>query len=292
MSRILITGATGFLGSYFFRFLQDKGYETYGTSLTRGSDRIKLCNLENLSHVKSVMGDVKPDVVIHCAAIAGVTSYQSGKYYMTNVIGAENVIQTAVSVGAKRFIHISTAGVYGNQDSELLIETLCPKPVHHYGMSKFCSERLVLNYKNDINISIVRPFNIIGKGQNNTFVVPKLVNAFKNGEKSIKLGNIDVYRDYIDVRDSVRFVYNMIENPDSYNQTVNLCAGRATSIRDLLQELQALTGHEVKVSVASEFVRKNEVWRLLGDSSKLKSLIGENFNILPIRDTLKNMLQS
>lgn len=292
MSRILITGATGFLGAHFFKLFQEKGHVTYGTSTTRASDRVRLCDIEHLYEVTSVLDDIRPDVVVHCAAIASVTSSPASKYYITNVVGAENVIQASIAAGAKRFIHISTAGVYGNQETDLLNEILSPKPVHHYGMSKFCSERVVLNYKNDINISIVRPFNIIGRGQNDEFIVPKLVNAFKNKQEFIKLGNIDVYRDYMDVHDGVRFVYNVINNQNSYGQIFNLCTERATSIRDLLQELQALTGHEIKVSIASEFVRKNEVWRLLGDSSKLKSLIGCDFNIVPIRDTLKDMLQS
>lgn len=292
MSRILITGATGFLGGHFFKLFQEKGYATYGISTTRASDRVRLCDIENLSEITSVLDDIRPDVVVHCAAIASVTSSSPSKYYITNVVGAENVIQASIAADTKRFIHISTAGVYGNQEADLLYETLCPQPVHHYGMSKFCSERVVLNYKNDINISIVRPFNIIGRGQNDKFIVPKLVNAFKNKQEFIKLGNIDVYRDYMDVHDGVRFVYNVINNQNSYGQIVNLCTGRAISIRDLLQELQALTGHEIKVSIASELVRKNEVWRLLGDSSKLKSLIGDDFNIVPVRDTLKDMLQN
>lgn len=292
MSRILITGATGFLGAHFFKLFERKGYETYGTSTTRAADRIRLCNIENFSEIKSVLGDIRPDLVIHCAAIASVTSSPPGKYYTTNVIGAENVIQASVSAGVKRLIHISTAGVYGNQETDLLSEALAPKPVHHYGMSKFCSERVALNYKNNIDISIVRPFNIIGRGQNDEFIVPKLVNAFKNKQEFIKLGNIDVYRDYIDIHDSVNFVFEIINNPDSYGKIINLCTGRATSIRDLLQELRDLTSHEIKVSIASEFVRKNEVWRLLGDSSKLKSLIGDDFNIVPVRDTLKDMLQN
>lgn len=290
MSRILVTGASGFVGSFVRERMLHEGHEAVGTTHGIPSEGIRYCNIEDRSGVEALFHDVDPDIVIHCAAISSVTSGSAMDYYRVNTVATENLIEAFASKPRQRFVLVSTAGVYGNQDIETLHEGLCPKPVHHYGMSKFCCERLLFNYADRIDYVIIRPFNIIGEGQNREFIVPKLVDAFHRRQQVVRLGNLDVYRDYIDILDAVEIIDRLTFSPDAARETVNLCSGLPVSINDLISALTKVTGHKIEIEVASEFVRRNEVWRLLGDTTKLERYVGGKLPLRPIEETLRRML--
>lgn len=293
MARVLVTGATGFVGACVYAILQRDGHEMKGTTKSRPHGNIVYCNIEDAGGVAALISDFQPDVVIHCAAISSVISSQTPEYYMSNTVGTENILKS-ISNNEKtcRFIFISTAGVYGNQDVEILHEELCPKPVHHYGMSKFCSERLVKNYKDVIDYTIIRPFNIIGENQDASFIVPKLSRAFAARDPVIRLGNLDVYRDYLDIREASQIICHITFRPEAIGETYNLCSGKPTSLNELLDLFRRFTGHDIKVEVAPEFVRKNEVWRLIGDATKLKALIGDAVSSIPMEECIQRIIKA
>lgn len=291
MARILVTGASGFVGASLFERLRSEGHDVYGTTTANPTDRVLYCNIEDVAGVAAVFSVARPEIVIHCAAISSVTAAKTPSYYLVNTVGTENVVKQAAEMEHRvRFVLVSTAGVYGNQDTDLLHEGLCPKPVHHYGMSKLCCERLIANFVEQIDYSIVRPFNIIGEGQNREFIVPKLVDAFYNRDAVVRLGNLDVYRDYIDLADAVDIIDRITFDKNSYGETYNLCSGRPVSLQQLIQTLRDITNHDIDVEVAPEFVRKNEVWRLLGDVTKLEALLGKPLELLPMEQSLRRMV--
>lgn len=292
MARILLTGVTGFLGKHLFRHLENMGHEVFGTASRSQVDApIFYCDIRDQLAVEDVLHRVQPEIVIHCAAISSVTSSVAQDYYSVNTVGTENMVHAALALPHQvRFIFISTAGVYGNQDTDLLHEALCPKPVHHYGMSKFCAERVVMNYIDYINYTIIRPFNIIGEDQSSEFIMPKLVNAFYDRLPEVHLGNINVFRDYIDVSDACNLITQIIFNPAAIGEVYNLCTGRPVSIQTILDLLTEITGHEISVQVNPAFVRKNEVWRLLGDLSKLQELVQEPIKRLGLEASLRRMI--
>jgi nucleoside-diphosphate-sugar epimerase len=291
MSRILVTGSTGFVGACLQEVLSTSGHEVVGTTTGLPSESRLYCNIEDRDAVAALMHDVQPEVVIHCAAISSVTAGRPMEYYRVNTVGTENLADCFAAVPArKRFVFVSTAGVYGNQDVEVLHEGLCPLPVHHYGLSKLCAERVVHNYSDAFEFRIVRPFNIVGEAQNQGFIVPKLVNAFHDRLDVVRLGNLDVYRDYIDINDAVKIIAMLALGPTGSSEVVNLCSGKPVSLKDLIEVLDAITGHSIEIEVAPEFVRRNEVWRLLGDTSKLARLLGGMPVLIPIEETLRRML--
>lgn len=291
MARILVTGASGFVGAVVQERLADDGHEVVGTTTSIPDSGTRYCNIEDRAAIAALLHEIDPEILIHCAAISSVTSGSTMDYYRVNTSGTENLINAFAAVPSrKRFVLVSTAGVYGNQDEDILHEGLCPKPVHHYGMSKFCCERIVQNYAEQLEYTIIRPFNIIGEGQNAQFIVPKLVGAFHSRSPAVKLGNIDVYRDYVDIHDAAKILISLAFNPSAAGETVNLCSGQPVSLKDLITILETLTGHHIEVQVAAEFVRQNEVWRLLGDSGKLQRLTGGTLEFTPIEQTLRRML--
>jgi len=292
MARILLSGATGFLGKHLFRHFEKMGHEVFGTANRAQVDApIFYCDIRDQLAVEDIFHRVQPEIVIHCAAISSVTSSVAQDYYSVNTVGTENMIHATLALPHQaRFMFISTAGVYGNQDTDLLHEELCPKPVHHYGMSKFCAERVLMNYAERINYTIIRPFNIIGEGQSGDFIMPKLVNAFHNRLPEVYLGNIDVFRDYIDIYDACNLIEKLTTNPAAIGEVCNLCTGRPVSIQALLGILTEITGHEIGVQVNPALVRKNEVWRLLGDVAKLEELTQGPINGVKLEDSLRRML--
>ncbi|WP_292964668.1 NAD-dependent epimerase/dehydratase family protein [Novosphingobium sp. UBA1939] len=292
MARILLSGATGFLGWHLFRHLTAMGNEVFGTSnRPRNEASLLYCDICDPLAVEAVFQQVQPDIVIHCAAISSVTSSVAQEYYRVNTVGTENVVNSSLArTGKIRFIFISTAGVYGNQETDRLHENLCPKPVHHYGMSKFCAEQIIKNYADQLDYTIIRPFNIIGVGQSGEFIMPKLVTAFHERQPVVKLGNIQVFRDYIDVSDACELIARVTFNPAAVGEVCNLCTGKPVSIETLLNTLTDITGHEIKPEVDPAFVRKNEVWRLLGDTAKLSSLTGGAINGMNLEQSLRRML--
>lgn len=292
MPTALITGATGFLGSSLARFLAAHGYRVAGTTTGTSQDQLHQCDIAIGDALDDIIQKVRPDVVVHCAAISSVTGAEPLEYYATNVVGTQNLLTSLSKLSSRvRLILISTAGVYGNQKVEFLHEELAPLPVHHYGMSKFCSERLVYNYANSIDFTICRPFNIIGSGQNESFILPKLVAAFGQHQRNVRLGNTEVFRDFIGVDGACSIIHEMIDCKASFGQVVNLCTGTGTSLRQIIDMLQRFAGYEIEIIQAPEFTRKSEVWRLLGSCEKLNGLLPRRAQLLPLESVVLQMYE-
>lgn len=292
MSRILVTGASGFVGTRLCALLRARGETVFEASsgLASGGSEATF-SLDDSETVRAAVADADPEVVIHLAALATVTGNQAGLYYETNTLGTERMIRAVDELGRRvRFIFVSTAGVYGNQPSNVLSEEMPPLPVHHYGLSKFAAERLVAMAGARHDVTIVRPFNIIGRGQRPTFIVPKLVDHFRRRAPVVRLGNVDVIRDYIDLDAACSALIEAIRAPATFGEILNLCSGHGTTLRELIETLGALSDHSIEIEMAPEFARKNEVWHLVGSVAKLDRLLPGRQPPLPVRDVLADML--
>lgn len=267
MTKVLVTGGSGFFGQGIMKAFTAQGCDVAGTTTRLGGPLIA-CDIVDYQAVEKVINEVDPDIIIHSAALSSVTSGRPIDYYTVNVVGTENVLRAASS-RKRRVVIVSTAGVYGNQPTDILTEDLAPAPVHHYGISKFACERLAVIYGNDLDITTVRPFNIIGIGQQENFIVPKLMRAFSARSSFVRLGNTNVYRDYIDLKTASEMLVRIAENASTVGQVLNLCAGRATSLDELLDIMGKVAGYQIEVLVDPAFVRASEVWRLIGSNSRL-----------------------
>ncbi len=149
---------------------------------------------------------------------------------------------------------------------------------------------MVRTYADRLPIVLTRPFNYTGVGQTGNFLIPKLVTHFAQRRSHVELGNLDVVRDFSDVR-SVAHAYLRLLTADVPDGVINLCSGIGRSLRWVLDQLTELSGHELEVRVNPEFVRSNEVHRLVGSSRRMEHALGS----LPyrnFRDTLAWMLQA
>ncbi|NYH27621.1 NAD-dependent epimerase/dehydratase family protein [Paraburkholderia bryophila] len=291
MALILVTGSTGFIGRYLAPRLEEDGHTVVGLTTQKCDGENVVCDLTSPEDVAAVVKTIDPDVIVHLAALSSVTLGMTLDYYRTNVVGTENLFRAMDALNRKRrVIVVSTAGVYGNQPHEILTEELRPLPVSHYGISKYASERVAATFGARQDITIVRPFNIIGAGQNGSFIAPKLVDHFARRASTIRLGNLDPVRDYIDVDTCCDILCRLIEQPAAIGATVNLCSGKGISVRQLLAAISEVSGHDIEPIAAKEFMRANEVFRLLGSTALLDQLVPVRMPVRPVKEVLGEML--
>ena len=167
-----------------------------------------------------------------------------------------------------------------------------PNPVNHYGCSKWSMEQIAQTYSEQLNITITRPFNYTGRGQDSRFLVPKMIEHFKDKAPILKLGNIDVSRDFSDVRWISEAYTNLLSTPTKGITRINLCSGKLISIRTIIASLQEITGHQIGVEIDGSFVRKADIRCQYGNNNKLFSEAPNLSSAIEFTETLKWMLQS
>ncbi len=277
MKTVLITGVDGFTGRYLTEALKQQGLTVVGLSgvLDSPSMGIFKCDLLDSVRLNNLVKEIKPDYVAHLAAIAFVGHGNNEDFYRVNVVGAMNLLDALCQTGLSlsKVLVASSANIYGTPNIELIDEAIAPAPVNHYAASKLAMECMVRTMFSKLPIIITRPFNYTGLGQNEQFLIPKIIGHFKRGEKVIELGNLDVSRDFSDVRDVVASYAALLISKAS-STAVNICSGRATSLREIIKSSQEIAGYEIEVRVNPTFVRANEIVSLRGDNSYLKKLIG------------------
>lgn len=291
--RILVTGAFGFTGRHFIAQAQKQGHEC-----------VALSNKEHLEFVgiKTIVSDLTDkealvtrlkteqfDAVVHLAAISFVAHGNINEIYDTNLIGTINLVDVVNQLSSKpvHFVIASSGNIYGNAKQLPIVEESEFNPANDYAASKCAMEMALKVRSHNTMITVVRPFNYTGAGQAEHFLIPKIVAAFNRGDTSIELGNLDVSRDFTDVRDLVTAYLALLETRQE--GIFNVCSGEATSLTDIVKMCEKLSGRSIEVTVNPAFVRSNEVKVLYGDDRKLRRAIGD-YRKYCIEETLAWML--
>jgi nucleoside-diphosphate-sugar epimerase len=296
-TRALITGIKGFTGRYMAAELVQAGYEVFGLAhgsqgdMLPGVKDIVVCDLDDQAALSAALEFIQPDVVIHLAAIAFVAHGDANAIYRTNLIGTRNLLE-ALSKAAKKVgavLLASSANVYGNSTGGTLDEASVTAPANDYAVSKLAMEYMAKTYLNRLPIIIARPFNYTGVHQSESFLLPKIVSHIRRRAPVIELGNIDVSRDFSDVRTVVEYYRKLVEHTGAIGETFNVCSEVAHSLSDVLVLAQTIGSHALKIQINPQFVRQNEIPVLIGDKAKLVSLVGEGRKI-ELSDTLRCMI--
>jgi nucleoside-diphosphate-sugar epimerase len=291
--RALITGINGFTGLYMAAELAAAGYQLFGLgSIASDEQNYFQVDLTDLNTLSAVVAQVQPHVVIHLAAIAFVGYGDANAFYEINLIGSRNLLEALSHSGLvpDAVLLASSANVYGNSREGQLDESTPLNPANDYAVSKAAMESMARLWLDKLPVILTRPFNYTGIGQGVNFLLPKIVQHFKERKPVLELGNLDVWRDFTDVRALVKAYRGLIES-HAIGQTVNVCSGQMYSLREVVAMCAAITGHQLKITVNPAFVRANEVKTLCGDASKLRSIIG-NWSTPSLEDTLRWMLES
>ena len=279
MKTALVTGYTGFTGQYMVRALKAAGVRVVPLS----------CDITDLGALKKVVAEAAPDWVIHLAALSFVAHADEEAFYRVNGFGTLNLLNALSGLPKlpQKIILASSANIYGTPDVERINEAVCPAPVNHYACSKLVMEHMASTWFDRLPIIITRPFNYTGPGQDERFLIPKIVNHFANKAPVIELGNLNVSRDFGDVR-SVITAYMALLQSDALGIKVNICSGVVSSLNDIIHQMMSIAGYEIEVKVNPAFVRANEIPILRGDNSLLNRLIG-NVPTRPLASTLQDM---
>lgn len=284
-SKVFITGIDGFTGIYLEKYLKSKGYIVFGGSLKPLKSNHFIFDLNKIDTINNSLKEIKPDFVVHLAALSHSLSPKDEAFEI-NFKGSQNLLEILAKIKPKRTILASSATIYGSK-SGLIKESDSPAPTSDYAKSKFMMEGLVKSCS--LDVIITRAFNYIGRGQNENFVIPKIIAHFKKKEKYINLGNIKPKREYNDVSEVVRIFEKLLSKDLSYD-IFNIGSGKSHSLSEIITMLIEITNHDIKVNIDPNLIRPDDPDDIKADTTRLI----EN-NIKPcynkIKDTLKEMLQ-
>lgn len=289
--RALVTGLRGFTGHYIAQELTAAGYRVFGIVLPgqpAGPD-VYTVDLCDRAAVMRAVEEIQPDVVVHLAAIAFVAHSNAELIYRVNIGGTRNLLEALAAARHQpsSVLLASSANIYGHANVPVIDESMPPAPFNDYGVSKLAMENMAQLWMDKLPIIIARPFNYTGIGQESNFLVPKIVSHFRQRAPGIELGNINIERDFSDVRVVARS-YRRLLALSSPGQAYNVCSGRAYSLGSIIETMSGIAGYDIKVSVNPAFVRAGDVPSLVGSNRKLASVIG-GIEPAPLEDTLRWM---
>ncbi|HDR9152326.1 NAD-dependent epimerase/dehydratase family protein [Burkholderia vietnamiensis] len=299
--RAFVTGVTGFTGRYMAQRLAAAGYDVWGTVApgTARPDDPAFANctllpvdLLDADAMRAAVADARPDAVVHLAARAHVARDEPSQTYAVNIVGTRNLLAALAGLDRRpsAVLLASSANIYGNSTAGVIDETVAPAPANDYAVSKLAMEYAAKLWADRLPIVIARPFNYTGVGQDDAYLLPKLVSHYASRAPRISLGNLDVSRDFSDVRDVTAAYLKLLEAAPA-GETFNVCSERAYSLKEVLAMLSRIAGYVIDVTIDPRFVRHNEVKRLSGSRDKLRRAVGE-LPVTPLDDTLRWMMDA
>ncbi len=192
-TRTLVTGANGFTGRYLVEILRARGHTVIETVHARDEAETPMrlwLDITSPDACRRAIDHVRPNCIVHLAAISFVGHGDPQDFYRANVVGTLNLLEACAHIGhtPRKLLISSSANVYGNVTSDAIDETFPLRPVNHYAASKAAMEKMVRTWFDRLPILIVRPFNYTGRGQASEFLVPKIVEHFARREPSNRTG--------------------------------------------------------------------------------------------------------
>jgi len=294
VTKVLVTGADGFIGSHLTEELIKQGYDVrafvYYNSFNswgwldsipadvRNSLDIFAGDVRDPNGVRQAMQGC--DIVFHLAALIAIPySYHSPDMYVdTNVKGTLNILQAARDMGVSHVVHTSTSEVYGTAQFVPITEEHPLQGQSPYSATKIAADQLAYSFYSsfDTPVSIIRPFNTYGPRQSARAIIPTVITQIASGMKKIKLGALHPTRDFNYVADTVKGFISVSKSDQTYGQFVNCCSNYEISIEHTVKLIAQLMDAEIEIISDEVRIRpeKSEVERLWGDNSKLEELTG------------------
>jgi dTDP-glucose 4,6-dehydratase len=293
-SKILVTGADGFIGSHLTEALVRRGYcvrafVQYNSLNSWGW--LDQCAGDVAGRFEVFSGDIRDpngvkdamkgcEAVLHLAALIAIPfSYHSPDTYVeTNVKGTLNVLQAARSKGVRRVIHTSTSEVYGTARFVPITEEHPLQGQSPYSATKIAADQLAYSFYASFGMPVViaRPFNTYGPRQSARAVIPTIITQIANGRRQIKLGSVSPTRDFNYVQDTVAGFIAALEADNGLGEAVNFGSNFEISIGDTVRTIAAAMNAEVQIVTDETRLRpeKSEVERLWAANSKARELFG------------------
>lgn len=294
MSKLLVTGLGGFVGCHLQSSLASQAAGPWQLIPSQPHD------LTEASTLDAWLAEECPDAVIHLAGQTFVPEAfrDPARTLQVNLMGTLNLLQALKRRGfSGTFLYVSSGDVYGQvAEGDLpVVETLAPHPRNPYAVSKVSAELLCQqwSYTEPWRIIVVRPFNHIGAGQGESFVISSVARQLARirlglQAPRLEVGDIDVTRDFLDVQDVIE-AYLLLLQRGRNGEIYNVCSGQERRVRDLIAEMARLAGVEVELVQDPARLRRAEQRRVVGSSDKLQKETGWTPGV-NITETLRRVL--
>jgi GDP-4-dehydro-6-deoxy-D-mannose reductase len=300
--RVIVTGAAGFVGRYLVSELDAAGYEVLGVDMFDGPEnspsggpplppgvRYERCDLVDRDATRAVVTEWRPRAVFHLAAQSSASrSFERPRETLEiNIFGCLNILESVRllvggSGGALRVVAVGSCEEYGRKrpDEMPLSEDSPLEPVSPYAVGKAAQGMLTLQYHAAYGIDVVvtRSFSHTGPGQPDRFVLPAFARQcarIKAGssEPRVRVGNLDVTRDFLDVRDVAR-AYRLLCERGKGGTVYNVCRGEGIALGEALAALTGMTGRKVEIETDPALFRPADIPVLVGDNARLRGDTG------------------
>jgi len=260
MNRVLVTGSSGFIGTEIVRKLQKSEIITDSSN----SNRI------DLRHIQQVMKLDSADAVIHLGGKTPQIGLGWNEYFDNNVIGILNILEYCKHKKVKKIIYVSTY-VYGNPKYCPIDEKHPINPHTAYSESKYIGERLCEFYCNnsDLNVTILRPFNIFGESMRAGFLIPNLINSVKTGKK-LTIINKNSRRDFLHVNDFTDLIVKILECNFKF-EIFNVGSGLSYSFEQVVNKIENMMSQKIYPEYEED--ENTYIENITADISKLRSYI-------------------
>ena len=287
--KVLVTGASGFIGSHLAEILVEKNFEV--VAFDRYNPNNEWGWLENSKYkndMEVILGDIRDydsvyksisgcEAVFHLAALVGIPySYISPLAYIkTNVEGTYNVLEAAKQNELNQVLITSTSETYGTAQTVPIKEDHPLVGQSPYSATKIAADQLALSYYRSFHtpVKIVRPFNTYGPRQSARAIIPTVITQILDGSAEIKLGNTTPTRDLTYVEDTCLGFLEVYKSDKLFGEFVNIGSSSEISVKDLCELIKKLIGKQIQIIQDKSRVRpsESEVERLVCDNTKLIS---------------------
>lgn len=292
-SKILVTGADGFIGSHLTEALVRSGHNVKAFVLYNSFNSwgwLDNCAEDVKGRFEVFAGDIRDpygvraamqgcDAVLHLAALIAIPySYHSPDTYVdTNVKGTLNIVQAARDLGVKKVIHTSTSEVYGTARFVPITEDHPLQGQSPYSASKIGADQIAMSFYTSFNIpvGIIRPFNTYGPRQSARAVIPTIITQIAGGLRKLKLGSLHPTRDFSFVTDTVSGFIAGLDSDKAIGEVINLGSNFEISVGDTVKSIGKLMQVEIEIETEDQRLRpeKSEVERLWASNEKAKTLL-------------------
>jgi GDP-4-dehydro-6-deoxy-D-mannose reductase len=299
MTRTLITGVNGFVGGHLARHLVELGETVVGVG--RGdpsatTQALRECGLSyhtcslDTHELRALLESTQPDTIVHSAFARTATSYE------TNVVGTSSLLDAvASSTRSIRVVIVSSSAIYGESRTRSPVTEESPvRPVTPYGVSKAVADLTARQVFEATGLPIMRArlFNIIGPGQRGDYLTAvcarQLAEIERGTRRSLALGNLESYRDFLDVRDLVRAIVAIAERGES-GEAYNVCSGEGVAVRSVVDRMIGFATATVTLEKALVASDASDVTFQAGSFAKLRARTGWS-PAMPLEQSLRDIL--
>jgi len=292
-TRILVTGADGFIGSHLVEELVRQGHDVRALVMYNSFNSwgwLDKCAPDVKGKFEVIAGDIRDPhgvfeaakgctVIFHLAALIAIPfSYHSPDSYVdTNIRGTLNVLQAARKLNVEKVIHTSTSEVYGSAQFVPITESHPLVGQSPYSATKIAADQLALSFFTSFELPVItiRPFNTYGPRQSARAVIPTIITQLLSDNQEIQIGNTQATRDFSYVADTVSGFIAAMHTPNCAGETINLGTGFEISIESLVESIAEILKVSKPLAIDNERVRPklSEVDRLCSDNSKAGTLL-------------------